>query len=363
MKTTCNNYFSVYILLIAIFLIAENVFSQTFELVWFENFDGTELDMDSWSYETGGNWYNNELQHYTDREKNLRLENSKLIIEAHKENYEGNSYTSARIKTQGKKFFQYGRIDARIKMPEGQGIWPAFWMMGVSESTVGWPHCGEIDIVEMIGGSGRENTIHGTAHWAHNGAHAEYGGSNRLSSGTYADDFHIYTIEWDEEGITWLVDGEQYHVIDTTPAELSEFHQEFFFLLNVAVGGNWPGNPNSSTEFPQRMEVDFIRVIQYVPTSTEDNELKTYSNSLQVYPNPFNSEVNMVVTVNSGSQVESKIDIVNILGEVVHKEVRTLNHGTNKIHWSPVSSLNSGVYFVRLHAGEFHQTRKLVYQK
>ena len=248
-------------------------------------------------------------------------------------------------------------------MPYGQGIWPAFWMMGVNHPSVGWPRCGEIDVVEMIGGSGRENTIHGTVHWSHDGGHAEYGGSNTLSSGTYADGFHIYSIEWDEVAIRWLVDGDEYHVIDITPSQLSEFHQEFFFLLNVAVGGNWPGNPNSRTEFPQRMEVDFIRVVQYLPTSVDETERIDFTPSLRVYPNPFNSEVSMLATINSGSQVESRIDIVNVLGEVVHSERRSLNHGANKIRWSPSSDLNSGVYFIQLDAGEFNLTRKIMYLK
>jgi beta-glucanase (GH16 family) len=338
-------------------------FSQTYELVWFENFDGDELDLSSWTYETGGNWYNNELQHYTDREKNIRVENSKLIIEAHKENYGGNNYTSARIKTQGKKFFKYGRIEARIKMPFGQGMWPGFWMMGINEPVVGWPACGEIDVVEMIGGSNRERTIYGTAHWSHNGSHAEYGGMNSLASGLYSDDFHIYSIEWDEQFIKWFVDGNQYHEIDITPAQLSEFHQEFFFLLNVAVGGDWPGNPNAATEFPQKMEVDFIRVVQFMPTPVTDEEQSDYTASFEVYPNPFNSMVSMLVSINSGNNVNSRIDIINALGQVVHAERRILNYGVNKIFWSPAADLNSGVYFIRLRADEFYQTRKIVYLK
>jgi beta-glucanase (GH16 family) len=350
-------------LLVSLVLICSNVLAQGYELVWFENFAGNELDSSSWTYETGGNWYNNELQHYTDREKNIRLEDSKLIIEAHKENYGGNNYTSARIKTQGKKFFQYGRIDARIKMPRGQGIWPAFWMMGENEPTVGWPRCGEIDVVEMIGGSNRERTIYGTAHWSHNGSHAEFGGSNTLSSGYYSDEFHIYSIEWNEQEIKWLVDSNQYHVIDITPSELSEFHQEFFFLLNVAVGGDWPGNPNSTTEFPQRMEVDYIRVFQFTPTDVDHTEQINYTTSLQLYPNPFNSKINLIVNINSESRVDTHIDIVNVLGQVVHTEKMKLNKGPNHVYWSPESHLNSGVYFVSLKADEFHQTKKIMYLK
>ncbi len=338
-------------------------FSQSYQLVWFENFDGSELDTNSWKYETGGNWYNNEIQYYTDREKNIRLENSKLIIEAHKEDYGNRNHTSARIKTQGKKFFKYGRIDARIKLPRGQGIWPAFWMMGENEPSVGWPACGEIDVVEMIGGSNRERTIYGTAHWSHNGSHAEYGGMNSLASGAYSDDFHVYSIEWNEQEIKWLVDGNQYHVIDITPSQLSEFHQEFFFLLNVAVGGDWPGYPDQTTEFPQRMEVDYIRVVQYLPTAVDDIEQNTYEMSFSIYPNPFNSAMNILVNSNSAGRVDSRIEILNTLGQVIHAEKRKLSNGTNKISWSPSFDLNSGVYFIRLSADNYYQTKKVVYLK
>ncbi|MFC2084115.1 family 16 glycosylhydrolase [Bacteroidota bacterium] len=239
-----------------------SIISQNYELVWLENFNGDEVDLGSWTYETGGNWYNNELQYYTNRAENSFIEDGKLVIVARKENFGGRNYTSARLKTQGKKFFKYGRIDARIKMPYGQGIWPAFWMMGENSSQAGWPACGEIDIVEMIGGQGNENVVHGTAHWEHDYQLASYGGTTVLGSGILADDFHIYSIEWNKDFIKWYFDSNPYVTIDITPNQLSEFHQEFYFIVNLAVGGNWPGNPDATTQFPQRMEIDYIRVFQ-----------------------------------------------------------------------------------------------------
>lgn len=231
-------------------------------LLWSEEFNYTGLpDPAYWKMETGGSgWGNNELQYYTNREDNAKVEGGVLTITAKQETFGGRDYTSARITTQDKFDFKYGRIEARIKLPYGQGIWPAFWMLGANFSSVGWPACGEIDIMEMIGGQGRENTCYSTLHWQQNGQHASYGESYTLASGTFADDFHIFSVEWDSQNIKGFVDGIQYFIISTTPEELSEFHENFFIILNVAVGGNWPGNPDGTTEFPQTMEVDYIRV-------------------------------------------------------------------------------------------------------
>jgi beta-glucanase (GH16 family) len=236
--------------------------AQNYELVWSDEFDYSVLpDPGKWTFETGPAWTNNELQYYTNRLENAEVRDSILVITARKESYGGRDYTSARIVTYNDGlWWRYGKIEARIKLPYGQGIWPAFWMLGRNFSSVGWPECGEIDIMEMIGGEGRENTVHGTAHWDNNGSHASYGNSVTLSSGTFADDFHLFSIEWNAEKILWKMDGEQFHVIDITPAGLSEFQGEFFIILNLAVGGNWPGSPDATTVFPQELQVDYVRV-------------------------------------------------------------------------------------------------------
>jgi beta-glucanase (GH16 family) len=162
----------------------------------------------------------------------------------------------------GKKAFQYGSIDIRAKLPEGQGIWPALWMLGSNFPTIGWPSCGEIDIMEMIGGQGRENTVHGTVHWDNNGQYASFGDSYSLSQGTLNDEFHVFSIVWNSQSIRWYINDIQYNQVDITPAALSEFHQQFFFIFNIAVGGNWPGSPDGTTSFPQQMYVDYVRVFQ-----------------------------------------------------------------------------------------------------
>lgn len=235
---------------------------EGYKLVWQDEFEEDQLSNDyTFEIGTGSNgWGNNESQYY--REENTRLEEGFLVIQAKKENFQGREYTSSRIITEGKKEFKYGRFDIRARMPYGQGIWPAIWMLGSNFRDVGWPFCGEIDIMEMIGGQGREATVHGTVHWESDQGYANFGHSKDLNDGTLADEFHVFSIIWDENSIEWLIDNQSYGSIDTTPSHLDEFREEFFFIFNVAVGGNWPGYPDNSTEFPQEMWIDYIRVFQ-----------------------------------------------------------------------------------------------------
>ena len=234
-----------------------------YTLVWNDEFDGNALSSD-WTHEIGtGNsgWGNNELQYYL--AQNTEVSDGYLKITAKRQEFGGRNYTSSRLITEGKQSFYKGRIDIRAALPYGKGIWPALWMLGDNFRTVGWPSCGEIDIMEMVGGEGaNDRTVHGTIHWSNSGNHANYGGSTSLSGGKLADEWHVFSIIWDENEIRWLMDDVEFQTADITPAELSEFHANFFFIFNVAVGGNWPGSPDASTEFPQTMAVDYIRVFQ-----------------------------------------------------------------------------------------------------
>lgn len=240
---------------------------EGYSLVWNDEFNDSQVNLIDWVYEVnadGGG--NNELQYYTSRAENSFVNEGNLHIVAKRESFTGpdgaRDYTSARMTTQNRQTFQYGIIKARIKLPYGQGLWPAFWMLGDNISQVGWPKCGEIDIMEMIGGgNGRDNVVYGTLHWDSNG-HAEFGRSFSLSSGIFNNDFHEFTINWDSEKIEMLVDGQVFNTVVITNASMSEFHQPFFIILNVAVGGNWPGAPNNQTVFPQEMIVDYVRVYQ-----------------------------------------------------------------------------------------------------
>lgn len=229
-------------------------------LDWSDEFDGKALDRAKWTFETGGHGFgNNEMQYYTDRPENLRLEDGMLVIEARREAYQGRDYTSARIKTAGLVERTYGRYEARIKVPRGQGIWPAFWMLGADIKTAGWPRCGEIDIMENIGKE--PATVHGTLHGpGYSGEHA-FGSPSTLEQGAFADDFHVFAVEWEPKRIRWYRDGILYHT--ASPEQVKGdwvFEHPFFVILNLAVGGHWPGYPDATTQLPQRMLVDYVRV-------------------------------------------------------------------------------------------------------
>jgi len=227
-------------------------------LVWSDEFDGTSLNTSNWVYDVGyGYWGNEELEYYRSGTNNIVVKDGALAITAKKESYGGASYTSGRITTYNKQSFQYGTIEARIKMPVGQGLWPAFWMLSNSAS---WPDGGEIDIMEHINS---ETVAYGTAHdWN--------GGNTKSQGGTFYNvdvtEYHVYTIQWTEEYIKWFVDDKQYYEVDismdnTFFPNKEVFHEPYYLLLNVAVGGTWPGDPVNSS-FPGTMYVDYVRVYQ-----------------------------------------------------------------------------------------------------
>ena len=250
--------------------------AQTWTLVWSDEFNGpagATVDSTKWVFETGNGsngWGNHELEYYTNSTKNAATDGAgNLVITAVKETlapkfrcwYGQCQYTSARLKTQGKFEQAYGRFEARIKVPRGQGMWPAFWMLGNNIQRAGWPTCGEIDIMENIG---REpsivhGTIHGPGYSGANGIGAPYA----LSSGAFSDNFHVFAVEWEPNVIRWYVDGTLYQT--RTPADLPPgstwvFDHPFFIILNEAVGGYWPGDPDGTTVFPQKMTIDYVRV-------------------------------------------------------------------------------------------------------
>jgi len=231
-------------------------------LVWSDEFNGSTISSANWGFDLGGGgWGNNELENYTSRTENARISNGTLVIEARRENFGGSAYTSARMKTQGKQSFGINTwVEARIRAPQGQGVWPAFWMLGNSISTVGWPSCGEIDIMEIQGQNPFRNF--GTIHWADaGGQHVSFGGIYNSSTSLSAG-FHTYAISRTGSSIKWYVDRIQYAEANISGGinSTSEFQGPFFILLNVAVGGNFVGSPDGSTVFPQQMQVDWVRV-------------------------------------------------------------------------------------------------------
>ena len=217
--------------------------------------------MTNWTYDLGGHgWGNQELQVYTNQAENAYVANGNLMIVAEDK---GSHYTSARMKSIGLQEFQYGRIDVRAVLPQGQGIWPAIWMLGANFPTAGWPACGEIDIMELIGSS--PNVVHGTVHFGNDYTQHNFTGGTSIGfSETFSDEFHVFSIEWDESGITWLLDDQEFYSVSNTVSGTQNypFDNPFFFILNVAVGGVWPGYPDATTTFPQYMAVDYVRVYQ-----------------------------------------------------------------------------------------------------
>lgn len=239
--------------------------ADNYELVWSDEFNGNSLDTNTWNYEIGTGswgWGNNEQQYYTDR--NIKVSNGTMKITAKREDYGGMKYTSSRITTKNKKNFKYGKIEARIKMPKFKGVWPAFWMLGANQNSVGWPKCGEIDIMEAIND---ENLVYGTLHWFNDP------GNNNADSGSsvaVADrtEYHVYGVEWTADKLRWYVDGKVYRTMDVSNDSFSEVRKEYFVIFNMAIGGQWPGYDIDETAFPATMEVDWVRAYKKVEETT-----------------------------------------------------------------------------------------------
>jgi len=231
-------------------------------IVWHDEFDGPELDRANWNFDIGGNgWGNAEWEAYTDKPENIRIENGMLVIEAREDPTlpAGHPYSSARIKTQGLHSWKYGRIEARMKLPYGQGIWPAFWMLG--DNNRGWPASGEIDILEYIGKT--PDTIYATVHAPGYSGGNGVGFQLVVSADALKNDFHVFAIEWQENEIRWFFDEQEFFKL--TPADVPDkwiFNHEFFIIMNVAVGGGFAGYPDKTTVFPQFLYVDYVRVYQ-----------------------------------------------------------------------------------------------------
>ena len=239
--------------------------ADNYELVWSDEFNGNYLDTNTWNYEIGTGswgWGNNEQQYYTDR--NIKVSNGTMKITAKREDYGGMKYTSSRITTKNKKNFKYGKIEARIKMPKFKGVWPAFWMLGANQDSVGWPKCGEIDIVEAIND---ENLVYGTLHWFHDPGNnnADSGSSVAVANRT---EYHVYGVEWTADKLRWYVDGKVYRTMDVSNDSFSEVRKEYFVIFNMAIGGQWPGYDIDETAFPATMEVDWVRAYKKVEETT-----------------------------------------------------------------------------------------------
>lgn len=343
-------------------------FGQSYELVWSDEFDGDKLDTSKWevmlgdgqSYGLPSGWGNNELQFY--RRENIEVKNGYLIITAKKESYGGKSYTSGRIRTKGKGDWLYGRFEMRAKMPIGRGLWPAFWMLPSSTKYGGWAASGEIDIMEYIGHE--PNTVHGTLHyggtWPQN---VHKGSSYTLPSGTFADDFHTFALEWEPKRMSWFVDGrvfrrtsEWYSTNGPYPAP---FDVPFHILINLAVGGNWPGAPDASTQFPQQLVIDYVRVYQ-IPSAVEKADQEE-PEAFEVYPNPCNQQT--VIRIELEHPQELNLAVFDIHGRCIDKLFSgVLVPGIHQWIWGADHN-PSGLYFVRMESLKNRIFRRIVLLK
>lgn len=250
----------------------------TWREVFRDDFDGPAGSAPApatWNATVNGRPDNGEQEYYTDRASNLALDGAgNLLIQAHSEHYayaagltSTQPYTSGRLDSRGHLQPTYGRIEARIQLPKGKGLWPAFWLLGQNIDRVGWPQCGEIDVFELHGSapSSISGSLHGPGYSGNGALTHDY----RLDSGTFADDFHVFALEWTAQGMRWLVDERVFHA--RTKQGLSElgkawvFDQPVFIILNLAVGGFFDGSPDSSTAFPAEMRVDYVKVSELVP--------------------------------------------------------------------------------------------------
>ena len=235
--------------------------ATTYSLIWDDEFNGTGVNTANWNIDVGNPGVNHELENY--QAANATVSNGNLVITARQQSVGGQPYTSAKLETAGKFSVQFGRIEARIKLPMVQGTWPAFWMLGSSiNSGTPWPDCGEIDIMEHVNTT---NTILGTMHWNGGSGHVQYGSSTTTSPG----DYHVYAVEWDANSIRWYVDNTLYVTgnIANNINNTGAFHHPFFILLNLAIGGDLPGNTIDNGSLPTQMLVDYVRVYSMTPNS------------------------------------------------------------------------------------------------
>jgi beta-glucanase (GH16 family) len=302
--------------------------SAQWQMIWNDEFDNPILDNSKWINDVGGNgWGNNEAQYYTAGSANLSMNNGLATITAKAQQFGSNQYTSAKIISKNLFDVKYGKIEGRMKCPMGKGLWPAFWMLGSNIDTVSWPQCGEIDIMEHIN---NEPKIHGTAHW-NNVGHQYLGGTINTDPAV----FHTYSIVWDANSIKWYMDDQLYYIlnISNNTNGTEEFHKKFYLILNLAVGGNWPGYPDASTVFPAEFVIDYIRV--YKPSLATADELTT--SMIEVVPNPADQTIQLISDFSNESFTNGQ------LWSMEGRFVQTIDFQTPLI---TIQHLEKGAYFI-----------------
>lgn len=344
--------------------------SQNWDLVWSDEFEGDALDESLWSYQLGTgssegltDWGNSELQFY--RKENAVVAGGMLTITAKKERFEGKEFTSARIRTKDKGDWTYCRIEFRAKMPAGKGLWAASWMMPTDNEYGGWASSGEIDFIEYLGHEMQK--VHGTLHfgggWPDNKSR---GTSYSLAAGNFSEEFHEFAMEWEEGEIRWYVDDELFQVLNegdwwsdggSFPAP---FDKDFHFLFNLAVGGNWPGSPDANTVFPQEFVIDYLRVYKKNTTGIDNGKQdkgSTYSLDQNI-PNPFGPQTSISFTLPFPEHV--MLEVFDVLGRRVHTLVDAVKDpGTHRVELFG-TQFSPGLYSYRLTAGPYSQIRQMI---
>jgi len=342
--------------------------AQNWALVWSDEFDGDTLNTDLWSYMIGDGteygipgWGNEELQYY--REENIVVSDGMLHVIAKKEPFGGKGYTSGRIRTINKGDWTYCKVEFRAQMPKGQGLWAAVWMLPTDEEYGGWPASGELDIMEYLGHE--TNVVHGTVHFLES-QHSSNGTFYTTDGWGFDREFHDFVMEWVEGEIRWYVDGDLYLTLgqgawNSTVAPFpAPFDQRFHLLINLAVGGNWPGSPDSSTEFPQEMSLEYIRVYQQQGTGIGEEEHEGTSSIRleQNHPNPFSGQTTITFSLPAEEQV------VLELYDATGRRVRTLadQRFAPGIHTVELGSggLTPGLYTYRLLSSQGSSTRQML---
>ena len=355
-----------YVMLLGLLLALTGMNGQDWQLVWSDEFDGDLLDSTKWSYQTGtgsqyglDGWGNNELQYY--RPENVSVGEGMLTIRAKREGFEGMLYTSGRIRTFKKAGWTYGRFEFRAKMPEGQGLWAAIWMLSTYESYGGWAASGEIDIMEYLGHE--TNKVHGTLHFGREWPYNASKGTSHISYGTsFSEAFHDFALEWEAGKMRWYVDGVLYQSLgegdwySDGEAFPAPFDKQFHLLINLAVGGNWPGSPDASTDFPQEMVLDYVRVFKDVSTG-----IAVGASALELeqnHPNPFKDATTIRFSLPAEKGV--LLELYDMMGRRVRTLAdRSYGPGSHAVGVN-AEQLESGLYMYRLQADEAILVRQML---
>ncbi len=342
------------------------VAGQNWQLQWSDEFNGDALDTTKWSYQTGtgdeyglDRWGNNELQYY--QEENVTVGDGVMTITAIRENVGSGQFTSGRIRTINMGDWTYGRFEFRAKMPVGKGLWAAIWMLSTDEYFGGWASSGEIDIMEYLGDD--TTRVHGTIHYGGQWPENQYRGTDFVTDDTaFHSVFHVFALEWEEGELRWYVDGERYQTLgqgmwySSRAPFPAPFNQRFHLLINLAVGGNWPGSPDLNTVFPQEMQVDYVRVYQDASSGILDN-----SSALELgqnQPNPFEDHSTIAFSLLAEKHV--LLEVYDVMG----RKVQTLTdrlYGPGSHHVGiDADQLEPGHYTYRMQAGSARAIRKML---